>query len=393
MRPNRNMSDRRGAAVILIAFLMVAIAGITAFVTDIGYIRVSRAELQNAADGAAMAAALAISDDNSPDGQVFGRQQANLTASANLAAHYGNTLKDSDLKFGLWNPDTGVFTATTSKPEAVEVVLRRSQANDNPLPLFFAKVFGHQTADINVRAIAAIKPGDKPRVRFLIDDEMIDSDIESIEDLAQANNVPPDDLISDGDNDGFIDLPPGATLEVPTGQVGDEGMVDVAKWDAFPFEAESEYSTLDFIAEGTVLEQTLGTKKLQDVEWNSSNAPHPNLVGSKVLDPVPSVDPMSSHAEIMALPDPNGAYVSPVFKSDVSMAETDPSKYGAPAANLQGERRGLIAFKIISARPNPAGGSYLPLVTIEILDPNSVPLVDVEVSGAGPQGGSMSLVQ
>ena len=39
--------------------------------------------------------------------------------------------------------------------------------------------------------------------------------------------VDPEDLISDGDGDWFIDLPPGATLELPTGQVGDEGLLDI----------------------------------------------------------------------------------------------------------------------------------------------------------------------
>jgi hypothetical protein len=78
---------------------------------------------------------------------------------------------------------------------------------------------------------------------------------------------------------------------------------------------------------------------------------------------------MDSHSELLNLPDPDIVYVSPVFKSDVSMAETDPSKYGSPAANLQGERRGLVAYRIIDATANSNGGSYLPDLTIEVLSP------------------------
>ena len=54
------------------------------------------------------------------------------------------------------------------------------------------------------------------------------------------------------------------------------------------------------------------------------------------------------------------------------MVTTDPSVYGSPAANLQGVRRGLLAYRIVSARSNPAGGSYLPLITIKVIDPKKV---------------------
>jgi hypothetical protein len=128
----------------------------------------------------------------------------------------------------------------------------------------------------------------------------------------------------------------------------------------------------DFLAEGTALEQQLGTQDLQNAEWTADDAPHPDLAGKKVLDPVPGCDPMSNGQDILSLPNADQSYISPVQKSDVSMVETDPSTYGSPAANLLGERRGLIAFKIISARPHPDGGSYLPLITIEIIDPDSI---------------------
>ncbi len=65
---------RCGAVIVLVAFMFVALLGITALVTDIGYMRVSRVELQNAADGAAMAAALAVSVDSSNAGQVLASQ-------------------------------------------------------------------------------------------------------------------------------------------------------------------------------------------------------------------------------------------------------------------------------------------------------------------------------
>ena len=92
---------------------------------------------------------------------------------------------------------------------------------------------------------------------------------------------------------------------------------------------------------------------------------------------------MDSHQDILNLPSPDAILVSPVFKSDASMAETDPSKYGSPAANLQGERRGLMAWRVLSSRPNPAGGSYLPLITILVIDPATIDLTQVGQSSGG----------
>ncbi len=204
------------------------------------------------------------------------------------------------------------------------------------------------------------------------------------EDLADSLGKSPDDIISDKNGDGWLDLPPNTTLELPTGQVGDEGMFDRKTYEeAFPFQGDTTFNMLDFLAEGTALQDSLGTQHLQDVEWGADNAPHPDLVGNKVLDPVPGITPMDNHQEILDLPDLDQIYVSPVFKSDTNMTETDLSKYGSPTANVQGERRGLIAFKILSARANPAGGSYLPLVTIEVIDHSTIDLDQLQVWESG----------
>ena len=93
------------------------------------------------------------------------------------------------------------------------------------LPLFFAKVLSQNTTDIRVEAIAITPPG--TGTRFLIDDEMIDSDIPSIEQLANRLGKNKEAIISDKNGDWFIDLPPGEKLWLPTGQVGDEGLLDI----------------------------------------------------------------------------------------------------------------------------------------------------------------------
>jgi hypothetical protein len=226
-----------------------------------------------------------------------------------------------------------------------------------------------------------------PSFRFLIDDEMFDTDEPAIEQLAGRLGKTPDSLLRDGNGDGFIDIPGDTTLELPTGQVGDEGIFDTQSYPgAFPFGEGTPYTHTDFLAEGTALQSELGTQPLENAQWTGADAPHFDFIGKKVLDPVPGTDPVASHAKILALPNPNVTHVSPVFKSDVSMQERSPTKYGSPTAGLLGERRGLVAFQILSARLSPKGGSYLPLLTIKIVDPATIDLK----KGVRPWSGASS---
>ena len=57
--------------------------------------------------------------------------------------------------------------------------------------------------------------------------------------------------------------------------------------------------------------------------------------------------------------------MSPVWKSDISDTE--------PGVNALGERRGLVAFKIIGIGVDPPG-SVLPTVIIEIVSPADIDL-------------------
>src|SRR4051794_3935006 len=62
--PHRSAGRRRGVILPLIAILLVALVGILALVMDLGQVAVYRAQLQNAADSAALAGASALGTDN-----------------------------------------------------------------------------------------------------------------------------------------------------------------------------------------------------------------------------------------------------------------------------------------------------------------------------------------
>jgi len=377
---SRCIPERDGIALVLTVFLLVMVFAFAAFAIDVGYILLNQNRLQTVADSAAFAGASSMGEGDS-------RWRAYVAAkgmSRKNARGMGNVLRYTDVSFGRWDMRSRTFVKNHYRPNAIRVVVRRSFRNRNPLPLFFAPMLGHDRAQISATAIATIseKPP-APHFRFLLDGDMFDNDVRDIEDLAGRLGVSSEDLISDRDRDGFLDIPAGEQLELPTGQRGDEAIFDRSTFtDAFPFTESSDYTMTDFLAEGTALQDTLGTRRLQDVEWSYRNAPHRELVGKKVLDPVPGVNPVKRRCDIVSLADNQTVYLSPVFKGDASMAETNRSKYGSPAANLQGERRGLVAFKIVSARYNPSGGSYLPLVTIEVLDPSTFRLDEVTLDGS-----------
>lgn len=382
-RPKRlHRHKRRGNVIVLSAVMMVALMTFLALSLDSGYMYYEQARCQNAADAASHAAAVELLEDR--EALAAAKQAAISYATSNMPDG-GDVLTESDVTYGVWDDETRLFTASNESPNAIMTTVRRSHANSNAVRLFFAPIIGHTHVELSASAVTKI-PDNGPQFKFLLDEETIDSDEQAIEDLASQYGVPPEDLITDNDGDGWIDLPPDTTLELPTGQQGDEGLFDVSSYEgAFPFTSSSPFNMVDFLAEGTALQDELLSQQLQDLEWTQNDAPHPDLTGMKVLDPVPGVDPVSSHQTILDLPG-DATYVSPVFKSDVSMQETDVSVYGSPAANLQGERRGLLAYKIESARAHPDGGSYLPLITILVVDPETLELSEVSEAGGTSSG-------
>ena len=165
MKPNKKLpsvkkSSRRGAVIVLAAFLMIAMLGMVAFSVDMGYILLVKSELQNAADSAALAAGAKLSD-----------SRANLESTAqtysqkHAAGGGAVSLLTSDIQYGVWDQDTRSFTATQQVGNALRITARRNNTTgfNN---LFFARVLGHSTFDVAASAIALGNPRD---ICFVVD--------------------------------------------------------------------------------------------------------------------------------------------------------------------------------------------------------------------------------
>jgi Flp pilus assembly protein TadG len=167
------MRDTEGAVAIMTVFILVALLGMASLAIDMGQIYFVRNDLQNTADGAALAAAgklittqngVAVRDANAA-------QQAALTVAqrqrqlAGLPDVDPSTRNDLTITFGEWNLKTsdpktawteiGSTCGSTSNANAIRITLRRGVGTvTGPVINLLAGIFGVNTSDVAATATA-----------------------------------------------------------------------------------------------------------------------------------------------------------------------------------------------------------------------------------------------
>lgn len=165
---------RRGSVLVLSVFMMTVMIAVMAFGVDMGYVLMTKAELQNVADFAALAGGSQLLDrdlltgSTSTSGQVTGafaeaQEFAELNKAGgktiSLASNSGNSL-EGDVAVGyIANPSdlTSAMTKAVTPYNAVKVTARRSSSLNGSLPLFFAKIFGQQNTNVSASATAILE--------------------------------------------------------------------------------------------------------------------------------------------------------------------------------------------------------------------------------------------
>lgn len=177
--PGRSQ-DRRGNIIVLSAVAMVAMLGFVAFTVDVGFMTQTKAQMQTAADGSALAAALEMpqgwgsgktltSSQVATAGKSAAQTVASLHRVGEQAAAYMDTTRD--VRFGQRTTSAqGAWVETwgTSPYNMVEVTIHRDQPlagdvatrADQQLPLFFAKAMGNKSAALIAKATAVLSPAD-----------------------------------------------------------------------------------------------------------------------------------------------------------------------------------------------------------------------------------------
>jgi hypothetical protein len=164
------------------ALLMTMLVGMLAFSIDIGYICSVEAELQNAADAAALAGAQQMqngfvsfyspgqtqqqqiflqvtTDTSNPASPIPTAQQF---AAANRAGGVFVKVPTTDISFSYYD-GTNPFVAASYPnyfPNTITVTTRRDNVANTPLGLFFAPIFGINTTNLTATASATIYAGD-----------------------------------------------------------------------------------------------------------------------------------------------------------------------------------------------------------------------------------------
>lgn len=168
--------NRRGSILVLSVFVMVVVLGFAAFAIDVGFITLTKAQLQNTSDAAALGALIEIADgygvgSNMTDAQVKAATQqaavdvAALNRAGEQHAVYAESVRDVRLGQYTWNSTTGQWDQLwdVSPYNMVEVTLHRDQSGstngDRPLDLFFAPVLGVDEATLEVASTAVLQPG------------------------------------------------------------------------------------------------------------------------------------------------------------------------------------------------------------------------------------------
>jgi hypothetical protein len=138
---------------------MTMLLGMTALAVDSGYLYNVKADLQNAADAAALAAAITMFD---LEGEALDYDMAKLTAirvaARNLDVAPDTAARMMDFSIGRYDDildHTQKFVAIADNTSnACRVTLHRTEARGQAVQLFFSAIFGRHQSDVSCRAVA-----------------------------------------------------------------------------------------------------------------------------------------------------------------------------------------------------------------------------------------------
>lgn len=135
--------------------------GFVALSVDYGYVALTKSQLQNAADAAALAGATAYFSNagmrmSTEDLTPLARARAKTYAAMNKAAGAGTVILDEDIALGQHDYYCRTCPLMPDEPwNAVHVFARKTDGSPNgAVPLFFARIFGKTTANVTVQARA-----------------------------------------------------------------------------------------------------------------------------------------------------------------------------------------------------------------------------------------------
>jgi len=145
----RFLADQRGAGTIMGLLWFMLLVGITGMAVDTTDGFRNRTMLQATADAAALAGAIDLPDQAAVVATAVTYAAENMGAEIN-----GSVLDPADVRIGLWDGATRSLDIGAALPDSVMVTVRRSEANNNPVPVNFLRIVGLTNWNVQARAVA-----------------------------------------------------------------------------------------------------------------------------------------------------------------------------------------------------------------------------------------------
>lgn len=161
-----SIKGQRGSVAVMVALAFIVLLGAATLSIDVGYLFVTRNELQNIADAGSLAGARELG--RIYEGMTLQEQYAYVfnpaeiepavtdVAFKNKAAYKNIVINSDDIVIGKWDTDSKSIVPTLNQPDAVQVTARRDEQANDRLSTIFARVFGEDSVPVSAVAIAAL---------------------------------------------------------------------------------------------------------------------------------------------------------------------------------------------------------------------------------------------
>jgi len=152
--------SRKGSTAVMVAVAVPVLIMLGGLSIDQSYVNVRVSMLRHTAQDAALAGGQYLSTYYSTGSSATITSKAQATATANMStAQYGTVVPASNITLGTWNSTTHAFTATTTAPNAVQVIAVNTVANGNPVQTFFGGAYGKPTVDLSTTSVVGYGTG------------------------------------------------------------------------------------------------------------------------------------------------------------------------------------------------------------------------------------------
>src|SRR5712692_6664806 len=143
--------NERGVSLVMVSVGMVMLLALAGLAIDLVSLYLGRSEAQRSADAAALAGATVFVT----SGCTSGGSGCSLTqtAATNEAISVGNKNLVGGVNPGIQTSDV-TFNFSIPGDPRITVTVQRTAARGNPMPTFFAKIFGVSTVDVSATATA-----------------------------------------------------------------------------------------------------------------------------------------------------------------------------------------------------------------------------------------------